>query len=86
MKVLQAISPTESKQVKSELSKLGIKCRVQVKNGTMYIYHNEVLGSFTKEEKSDIRDVLVLADFVNVCGHAYTTPKFDVYSGMAIRK
>lgn len=84
MTTLKSITSVQAKSVKVEL-KSQFNCRVQVKNGTMYIYHSQVNGSFSQQEKSAIRDALVLNDFVSVSGQPHTSPQAQIFSGMGVR-
>jgi hypothetical protein len=68
--LLKPVTPAESKAIKTSLIRLGVSCRVQIKKGTMYIYHTDVVGSFTKEQKYIIREVLKVGNFVSICGHS----------------
>ena len=83
---LKPVTPEQSKSVKAQLKAAGLKVRVQTgRSGTMYIYHNEVMGQWSPEEKAIIRDVLVLGGFVTCCGEAYTLPTTRIAPGAGIR-
>ena len=83
---LKPVTPAQAKSVKAELKAAGLKVRVQTgRSGSMYIYHNELMGRWTPEEKAIIRDVLVLGGFVTCCGEPYTCPTTRIADGAAIR-
>ena len=82
----RAMTATESKEIKTELKAQGLKFRVQLKNGRVYLYNGE--NVMTIDQKTIVRDVLVLLGYVNCCGISFSNKEFTdpsrIYNGMPV--
>jgi hypothetical protein len=86
MTTFTKLTSSDSKSIRSELVGLGVPAKVQVKNGTVYIYKlGDVNASFTADEKAALRDFLVLGGYVNCAGESFTNPRSQIYSGLPVK-
>lgn len=83
----RSMTASESKAIKDDLKAQGLKFRVQLKNGRVYLYNGE--NTMTKEQKAIVRDTLVLLDYVDCKGESFSLPAFAteswrIYNGMPV--